>query len=87
VTDYKLSTSDVAKSLGKCPKTIIRLVRQGHLTGFRVGRTFRFSEADVADYLKRSKVVPTSGYSESFVSAVADFEHQKAERYCEDEKT
>jgi excisionase family DNA binding protein len=84
VTDYKLSTSDVAKILGKCPKTIIRLVLQGHLTGFRVGRTFRFSEADVADYLERSKVVPTSEYSDAFLSNVETFEHEQAEHICED---
>ena len=85
--EYTLSTSQVARRLNTHPRTVARLVLSEVLTGIRVRRNFRVSEEDLQDYVAGSRVIPSQEVSEEFVSAVADFEHQKAEHYCEDKNT
>jgi excisionase family DNA binding protein len=85
--EFKLTPAKVARSLNKSTKAVIRLIHRGELAAIKFRRSYRISEEDVSTFLLRARVVPTSECSESFVSAVADFEHQKAEHYCEDENT
>lgn len=84
---YEWSPGDIAKGVHKSTRWVIRQILRGQLPAIRVGRTFRVSEEDLSDFLERSKVVPAPEYSEEFVSNVAAFEHEQAERYCEDKNT
>jgi len=50
------SLEEVAKILGVTYQLIYRLVRDGELPCFRIGRIYRIRHADLEDYLARSKI-------------------------------
>jgi excisionase family DNA binding protein len=50
-----ISLEVVAKLLGVSGRTVVRLVENGELTGFKVGRSWKFDEADVDAYIQRQK--------------------------------
>ena len=52
-TGSLLRTTDLASILDCCPDDLILLARKGKLKATRLGRFWRFREADVATYKKR----------------------------------
>jgi excisionase family DNA binding protein len=56
-----LTTEDVANLLKVEVVTVRRLVGRGELAAYRVGGEYRFSQADVQDYLKRQYLPARSG--------------------------
>jgi excisionase family DNA binding protein len=81
---YELGTCEAARILGKSPRCVGRLINSGQLPAIKSGRTFRISESDLADYVERSRVVPTSECSTQLMSEIQNFEHEQAEHICED---
>jgi excisionase family DNA binding protein len=58
-----LTRAEVCKRLGIGKDTFLGLVRSGELAAIRTGNRptspYKVSEEDLADYIKRSRVVPT----------------------------
>jgi excisionase family DNA binding protein len=53
-----LTADDVARLLGKHPRTILVMAGTGELSAIRLGhRTVRFDPADVQDYIDRHRTV------------------------------
>lgn len=50
-----ISLEEVAKLLGVSGRTVVRLVEKKELTGFKVGRSWKFDEADVDAYIQMQK--------------------------------
>lgn len=51
-----LTAEDVARLLGKHPRTILVMAGTGELAAIRLGhRTVRFSPSDVEDYIDRHR--------------------------------
>ncbi len=50
-----ISLEEVAKLLGVSGRTVVRLVEKKELTGFKVGRSWKFDEADVDAYIQKQK--------------------------------
>lgn len=55
--DDVLTPADVAKRLKKSEPWVTAEARSGRLPGRKVGRTWRFTDADVTAYLDRVAVV------------------------------
>ena len=49
------TTDEVAKMFNVCRMTIIRYVRAGKLKGFLIGRSWRFTEDQIEDYIRNHK--------------------------------
>lgn len=63
-----LSTQEVADMLNVSKSTIYDLIRKGEICSYKVGRKVRFTEADVKEYISRSRnqqavISETSGVS------------------------
>jgi excisionase family DNA binding protein len=54
-----LTVADVAAILTKSPKWVTAAARNGDLPSRKVGRTYRFTEADVAAYVEGAASVKT----------------------------
>ena len=52
-----LSIAEVARYLGVSEKTIRRLLRDGLLRSYRVGRQLRISQEDLTAYLAQARFV------------------------------
>jgi excisionase family DNA binding protein len=50
-----MSLEQIAKLLGISERTVVRLIEEGKLVGFKVGRSWRFDQADIDAYVKRQK--------------------------------
>jgi excisionase family DNA binding protein len=50
-----LSVDDIADDLGVSTKTIRRLIDDGELRAYRIGRALRVSEDEVRKYLNRRR--------------------------------
>ena len=50
-----ISLEQVSKLLGVSGRTVVRLVEKKELTGFKVGRSWKFDEADVDAYIQKQK--------------------------------
>ena len=50
-----ISLEEVAKLLGVSGRTVVRLVEKRELTGFKVGRSWKFDETDVDAYIQKQK--------------------------------
>jgi excisionase family DNA binding protein len=87
VKPYTLSPADVAKTLNKSPQFVAREIMRGRLAGIKVGRTFRIAQDDLEDYLSRSIVIPSTGYSDEFQSAIGRQQLEADDRYCTDKGT
>jgi excisionase family DNA binding protein len=46
---------DAGEMLGVSGRTVRRLAAKGALVSHRVGNSLRFSEADIADFIRRSR--------------------------------
>lgn len=50
-----IDLEQVAKLLGVSERTIVRLVENKELIGFKVGRSWKFEETDIDAYIQRQK--------------------------------
>jgi excisionase family DNA binding protein len=53
-----LSTKDAADRLGITPRTLYRLVDEGQLPAYRLGRVIRLQMTEVDDFIARSRIKP-----------------------------
>lgn len=50
-----LTTKQVQEMLGVSERTIFNFMERGDLKGFKVGRSWRFEESDIEDYINRQR--------------------------------
>ena len=50
-----ISLEQVSKLLDVSERTVVRLVEKKELIGFKVGRSWKFDEADVDAYIQKQK--------------------------------
>ncbi|HEV7888249.1 MAG TPA: helix-turn-helix domain-containing protein [Acidimicrobiales bacterium] len=55
-----LSTTEVRDRLGITLRTLYRLIDEGQIEAYKIGRVIRMKEEDVADFLTRSRIEPGS---------------------------
>jgi len=53
-----LSTAETADELGVTPRTVYGFTNSGQLTGYRMGRVFRYRAADVDAFLAAQRIRP-----------------------------
>ena len=53
-----LSTERAASRLGLTPRTVYRLIDEGHLPAYRFGRVIRVKQADVDAFIEASRIRP-----------------------------
>jgi excisionase family DNA binding protein len=53
-----MSTQQAAARLGITPRTLYRLIDQGELTGYRIGRVIRLQADDVDAFIQASRIQP-----------------------------
>ncbi|HEY8338400.1 MAG TPA: helix-turn-helix domain-containing protein [Egibacteraceae bacterium] len=53
-----LSTTEAAKRLGLGLRTLYRLIDDGQLPAYKFGRVIRLQEADVDEFIARSRIKP-----------------------------
>jgi excisionase family DNA binding protein len=53
-----LSTTRAAERLGITPRTLYRLIDEGQLAGYRLGRVIRIREADIDPFLEAHRITP-----------------------------
>lgn len=51
-----LTVEDAAAMLKVDPKTVYRLINEGNLKAFAVGRVYRIEESDLDDFVRQSKL-------------------------------
>ncbi len=50
-----LDIKQLHKILHLSERTIFRLIKQGELKGFKIGREWRFEQSDIDDYIERQR--------------------------------
>jgi excisionase family DNA binding protein len=55
-----LGTPEAAERLGITQRTLYRLIDEGQVPAYRLGRVFRVKESDLEQFLERSRVSPGS---------------------------
>lgn len=50
-----MNLEQVAKRLGVSGRTVVRFVENGELIGFKVGKNWKFEEADVEAYIQKKR--------------------------------
>lgn len=58
--DGWLSSNEAARRLGINPRTLYRLIDDGAIPGYKIGRVIRVKEADVDTFLDSSRIEPGS---------------------------
>jgi len=53
-----LSTADAAAALGITLRTVYRLIDDGELQAFRIGRVIRLKQTDVDAFLEQARIRP-----------------------------
>lgn len=53
-----MSTPAVADYLGVNPRTVYRLIDEGELPAYKIGRVIRLQESDVAAFVERCRITP-----------------------------
>ena len=53
-----VGTTDAAEYLGVTPRIIYRLIDDGEVPAYRIGRVIRMRIADLDDYIEASRIVP-----------------------------
>lgn len=53
-----MGTPAVAAYLGVNQRTVYRLIDEGELPAYKLGRVIRLKESDVAEFLERSRIAP-----------------------------
>lgn len=79
-----LTEPQAAEALQVCTRTLRKARQDGQLNFVQIGRTIRYSQADLAAFIERNRVCPStsakarrSGNTRS-ASAVYDFEEARA---------
>jgi excisionase family DNA binding protein len=55
-----MSTQEAAERLGITVRTLYRLIDHGELPAYKFGRVIRLQEADVDEFIRRSRIAPGS---------------------------
>tara|TARA_B100000315_G_scaffold149979_1_gene138681 strand:+ start:7286 stop:7513 length:228 start_codon:yes stop_codon:yes gene_type:complete len=55
-----LNTAAAAEMLGITPRTLYKLVDQGKVPGYRMGRVIRFRQSDVLEAIESFRIEPGS---------------------------
>ncbi|TML90708.1 MAG: helix-turn-helix domain-containing protein [Actinobacteria bacterium] len=55
-----MSTQEAAEKLGITVRTLYRLIDHGDLAAYKFGRVIRLQEADVDEFINRSRIAPGS---------------------------
>lgn len=55
-----VGTTEAAERLGVVPRTLYRLIDEGAIPAFKMGRVIRLKERDLDDFLERNRVQPGS---------------------------
>jgi excisionase family DNA binding protein len=55
-----LGTPEAALRLGITQRTLYRLIDEGQIPAYRMGRVFRVKESDIESFVERSRVAPGS---------------------------
>jgi excisionase family DNA binding protein len=55
-----MSTGEVAVYLGVNTRTLYRLIDEGDLPAYKLGRVIRLQESDVVSFVERSRIKPGS---------------------------
>jgi excisionase family DNA binding protein len=55
-----LGTPEAAERLGITQRTLYRLIDDGQIPAYRMGRVFRVKESDLETFLEQSRVAPGS---------------------------
>lgn len=55
-----LSTAKAASRLGITPRTLYRLIDEGQLPGYKMGRVIRLKAAEVDAFIDASRIAPGS---------------------------
>ena len=81
-----LTEAQAAEALQLCPRTLRKARQEGALNFVQIGRTIRYSPADLARFIERNRVCPStsakaprSGNTRS-QSTVFDFEEARVAR-------
>lgn len=53
-----LGSADAARQLGITPRTLYRLISEGELPGYKIGRVLRIKLADIEAFLESARVQP-----------------------------
>ena len=53
-----LNTETAAKRLGITTRTLYRFINEGGLPAYRMGRVIRVKQADVDEFIERSRIEP-----------------------------
>lgn len=56
--DRWMSSKEVSASLSISVRTLYRLIDDGEIAAYRIGRAIRLKEADVASYLESVRIAP-----------------------------
>ncbi len=56
--DDWLGTKEAARLLGVVPRTLYRLIDDGDLPAYKIGRVIRLRRSDIAAFLERSRIAP-----------------------------
>lgn len=60
MADEWLGTREAAEELGISQRTLYRLIDEGAIVAYQIGRNLRIRRSDLADYLERVRVRPGS---------------------------
>ena len=55
-----LSTAEAARRLGVTPRTLYRLIDEGALPAYKLGRVIRLQLAEVDAFIERARIAPGS---------------------------
>ena len=55
-----LNTKSAAEMLGITPRTLYKLVDQGQVPGYRMGRVIRFRHSDIVESIEAFRIEPGS---------------------------
>ncbi|MGO9197079.1 MAG: helix-turn-helix domain-containing protein [Acidimicrobiales bacterium] len=55
-----MSTAEVAQYLGVNTRTLYRMIDEGDLPAYKLGRVIRLQEADVVAFVERARIPPGS---------------------------
>lgn len=55
-----LGTTEAAERLGVVPRTLYRMIDEGSIPAYKMGRVIRLKQSDLDDYLEAHRVQPGS---------------------------
>ena len=55
-----LGTTEAAERLGVVPRTLYRMINEGQIPAYKMGRVIRVKESDLDEFLEGTRVQPGS---------------------------